>query len=106
MIGDQRHGHEVRSSSTRDPKATCAQIVHDATQRLIGSFKAVKRALEPSTYTDFGSIESQRRPSRSATANLAFLASLAAPVADKVLMQSLSIIVDDGAEVAARWYTR
>jgi len=42
----------------------------------------------------------------SANANLAFLASLGPPVADEVRMQSLSITVDDGAEVAARWYTR
>ena len=41
-----------------------------------------------------------------ANANLAFLASLGAPIADEVQMQSLSIRDDDGAEIRARWYTR
>jgi len=42
----------------------------------------------------------------SANTNLAFLASLAPPVADEVHIQSLLITVDDGAEIGARWYTR
>ena len=41
-----------------------------------------------------------------ANANLAFLATLNAPHAGHVRTQSLSITVDDGADVAARWYTR
>ena len=43
---------------------------------------------------------------QSADTNLAFLATLAPPVADAVRIRSLSITVDDGAEIAARWYTR
>ena len=43
---------------------------------------------------------------QSANTNLAFLATLAPPVADAVRIRSLSITVDDGAEIAARWYTR
>ena len=42
----------------------------------------------------------------SANTNLAFLAGLAPPVGNEVQMRSLSITVDDGAEVAVRWYTR
>lgn len=41
-----------------------------------------------------------------ANANLAFLATLNAPAGDDVRTQSLAITVDDGADVAARWYTR
>ena len=41
-----------------------------------------------------------------ANANLAFLATLGAPIADEVQMQSLSITADDGADIKARWYTR
>ena len=43
---------------------------------------------------------------QSANTNLAFLATLAPPVADAVQIQSLSITVDDGAEIAVRWYAR
>jgi acetyl esterase/lipase len=41
-----------------------------------------------------------------ANANLAFLGTLNPPVSDDVRVQQLSITVDDGADVAARWYTR
>ena len=43
---------------------------------------------------------------QSANTNLAFLATLAPAVADQVRIEPLSITVDDGAEIAARWYTR
>jgi acetyl esterase/lipase len=42
----------------------------------------------------------------SANTNLAFLATLAPPVAEQVQIRSLSITVDDGAEIAVRWYAR
>lgn len=42
----------------------------------------------------------------SGNTNLAFLAKLAPPIAEEVQIQSLLITVDDGAPVAARWYTR
>lgn len=41
-----------------------------------------------------------------ANTNLAFFATLNRPVADDVRMRSLSFTVDNGAAVAARWYTR
>lgn len=41
----------------------------------------------------------------SANTNLAFLATLAPPIAEEVRIESLAFAVDDGAVVAARWYT-
>jgi len=41
----------------------------------------------------------------SVNTNLAFLATLAPPIADEVQIQALSLTVDDGAEIDARWST-
>ena len=41
-----------------------------------------------------------------ANANLAFLGTLNPPVSEEVRLQRLSITVDDGTDIAARWYTR
>jgi hypothetical protein len=42
----------------------------------------------------------------SANTNLALVASLGSPVANNVKTREMSITMDDGAEIPARWYSR
>jgi acetyl esterase/lipase len=42
----------------------------------------------------------------SANANLAFLATLNAPIAEDVQMRDLAVVADDGTALSARWYTK
>ena len=82
---------------------TTAAVVHQFDPEIAAALAPLAAAAAGAPVIERGDWRALRR---SANTNLAFLATLAPPVAEPVQIQSLSITVNDGAEIAARWYTR